>query len=180
MSRAFFLAALLAPGIALAAGTGSDFKPKSTKTTKTCTDGKVWDKQTKSCKDAQHSALDDDELYGAVREFAYAGQLVQAQTALAAMTDQNDDRVLTYWGFTHRKLGNIETGMQFYKKALDKNPGNILARSYMGQALLEQGDLVGAREQLLQIQSYTHYDSSETWAETSLRQAILTGQTYSY
>ena len=177
MSRSTFLAALLLPGIALASGSGSSAPPKSTKTTKTCTDGKIWDAQSKTCKDPQHSALDEEELYKAAREFAYIGQFGHAQTALAAMQDQNDDRVLTYWGFTHRKLGSVETGMQFYQRALSRNPANILARSYMGQALLEGGDVTGAREQLHQIREH---GGKGSWAEASLRRAILTGQSYSY
>ena len=177
MFRTLLLAALFVPGIALAKGAGSDFKPKATKTTKSCVDGKIWDKQSKSCKSAQSNLLDEDELYEAVREFAYLGKLEHAQAALSAMEDQNSDRVLTYWGFTHRKMGDVEKGMTIYKQALAQNPGNILVRSYMGQALLEQGDLVGAREQLLQIAAY---GGEDTWAERSLRQAILTGQTYNY
>ena len=75
--------------------------------------------------------MNDDDLYGAVRELAYAGRYLDAQGVLAAMSDQNDDRVLTYKGFTNRKLGNVEVAMVFYQKALDKNPDNIQARSYI-------------------------------------------------
>ena len=176
MFRTTLAITLIIPALALGAGGGGP-APEPTKTTKSCTNGKVWDKKTKACVDAQDSSLDNDTLYGAVREFAYAGQYDNAQAVLAAMSDQTDDRVLTYWGFTHRKKGNMAKGMMFYRRALAKNPANILARSYMGQALVEQGDLVGARAQLLEIRAH---DGAGTWAEASLYDAITTGQAYGY
>ncbi|WP_299848700.1 tetratricopeptide repeat protein [uncultured Roseovarius sp.] len=177
MFRITLAIALVLPALAFAAGGGGSSAPKPSETTKKCKSGKIWDKGSRSCVHASNSILDDDTLYGAVREFAYAGQLGHAQTVLAAMSDQNDDRVLTYWGFTHRKLGNVDKGMAFYRKAIAQNPGNALARSYMGQALVEQGDLIGARQQLLAIRSS---GGEGSWAEASLYQAIATGATYSY
>ncbi|WP_120501377.1 M48 family metallopeptidase [Roseovarius sp. EL26] len=176
MLRPLLAAAIIAPSLALAGG-GSSTAPKPSETTQTCTGGKVWDKKSKSCVDPQHSALTDDQLYQAVREFAYHDQLDHAQTALSAMSDQDEDRVLTYWGFTYRKLGEVDRGMVYYRAALTENPANILARSYMGQAMVEQGDLQGARHQLLKIREY---NGKGSWAEASLYEAITTGQTYSY
>ena len=177
MLRAVLIAALTVPGLAIAKDRFDDDPPKPTQTTQDCTNGQVWDSRAGRCVSPQSGALDDDTLFGAVREFAYADQLENAQAALAAMSDQSDDRVLTYWGFTHRKLGDMDKGMSFYKAALEKNPGNIAARSYMGQAYVETGDLVAARRQLLEISAH---GGAGTWSETSLRQAILTGVTYNY
>ena len=177
MLRLTLFAAIIAPGIALAAGGGSTNPPTPSPTTTTCTGGKVWDSRTGSCKNPQRSDLDDETLYGAVREFAYAGQQNHAQAALAAMSDQTEDRVLTYWGFTSRKKGDVARGMEYYRQALEVNPANILARSYMGQALVEAGDIAGAREQLDEI---VRYDGQGTWAEASLRKAIRLGHGYSY
>lgn len=177
MFRITLVLALVFPALSFAAGGGGSSAPKPSETTKKCKSGKIWDKGSRSCVQASNSVLDDDTLYGAVREFAYAGQFDHAQSALAAMSDQNDDRVLTYWGFTHRKMGDVATGMAFYQKAIAQNPRNILARSYMGQALVEQGDLVGARQQLQAIRAS---DGSGSWAEAALDQAIATGATYSY
>ena len=74
--------------------------------------------------------LDDETLYGAVREFAYAGQYGHAQMALAAMSDQTDDRVLTYWGFTHRKMGDVAKGMDVlprgHRQKPRQHPGAVL------------------------------------------------------
>ena len=177
MFRKTLAIALIIPTLSFGAGGGGGSAPEPSETTKSCINGKVWDKKSKSCVSASNTLLDDETLYGAVREFAYAGQYDHAQTALSAMSNQNDDRVLTYWGFTHRKKGDFETGMAFYRKAIAQNPDNILARSYMGQAFVEQGDLTGAREQLKLIRDG---GGKGSWPEAALYQAIETGKTYSY
>jgi predicted Zn-dependent protease len=162
---------------AMAAGSSSATPPKPTQTTEDCTDGQVWDEKTKACVDPQSGALDDNTLYGAVREFAYAGQYGHAQNALRAMSDQNDDRVLTYWGFTIRKMGDVPGGMAFYARAIAQNPDNILVRSYMGQALIEQGNTQAARVQLGEIRAR---GGKGTWSETALNEALTTGKTRDY
>ncbi len=162
---------------ALASGSRSVTPPKPTQTTEDCKDGQIWDKKTKTCVDPQSGALDEDTLYGAVREFAYAGQYENAQNALRAMSDQTDDRVLTYWGFTTRKMGDVPGGMAFYARALEKNPDNILVRSYMGQALVEQGKIPEARAQLAEIRAR---GGKGTWPEISLNEALITGKTRDY
>ncbi|MEM8775111.1 MAG: hypothetical protein AAGF53_08755 [Pseudomonadota bacterium] len=177
MFRTLVFAAFVIPAVAFAKDGDRSSPPKQTKTTTTCKAGQVWDKKSKSCINAQSGLLGDDVLYDAVRELAYAGQFQNAQTVLGAMTDQNDHRVLTYWGFTHRRMGDMPRGMAFYQKAIATNPGSILARSYMGQAMVEMGDYVGARDQLLAIRDY---GGAGTWAEVSLRTAIETGSTYNH
>ncbi|MEO1138617.1 MAG: tetratricopeptide repeat protein [Pseudomonadota bacterium] len=177
MIRTLVFTALLVPGLAFAAGGGGSSAPKTTNTTKSCSGGKVWDNASKSCKTPSYSGFSEDTLYQAARELAYDGQYRNAQTVLAAMTDQNDDRVLTYWGFTHRKMGDVDKGMAYYNKALARNPSNILARSYMGQALVLEGDVDAARAQLLAIRDH---GGAGTWAETALLTAIESGKTYDY
>lgn len=177
MRRLLFAAALMMPTAAFAAGTTDTSPPKPTETTKVCKDGKIWDKKTKSCVNAKESRLDDDTRYSAVRELAYAGKYDDALTVLAAMSDQNESRVLTYYGFTHRKAGRVELGMQYYQAALKSNPDNLLARSYMGQGLVAAGDIKGARAQLAEIEAR---DGKWDWPGLALRQAIQSGKTYSY
>ena len=55
------------------------------------------------------------------------------------------------------------------KQALKIDPNYILARSYMGQAMISEGDFVGAREQLIQIADRGGKDS---WAYTALNKAL--------
>lgn len=178
MFRPALTLALVLPACAFAAGSDTTTPPKPTETTTACTDGKIWDAGTETCvPPAQESRLDDDTLYGAVREFAYAGQYGAAVAALDAMSDQGDDRVLTYRGFTLRKLGKPDAAQAFYDRAIARNPDNILARSYMGQGFAERGRTDLARLQLAQIRAR---GGAGSWAETALVQAIVTGQGYGY
>lgn len=173
--------ALSLPAMALAAGGGgnadSTKPPKPTQTTKTCLFGKVYDPATKKCvKVDKSSSLDADTLYGAVREFAYAGQYDNAQAVLAVM-DQDDDRVMTYWGFTHRKMGHTALAEEYYQQALAANPDNILARSYMGQGYVTEGRTEDAIAQWKEIVAR---GGEGSWPEASLREAIRSGMTYNY
>lgn len=178
---------MILPGMAFAAGSGSGGgsgggttwtnPPATTKTTKACKGIKVWDARTKSCVSPRDSRLDQDILMGAVRELAYAGRLEDAQGVLRLMDDQTDDLVLTYWGFTSRKLGRGELARSYYNRALARNPDNILARSYMGQGLVAEGRIDEAVAQLDEINAR---GGAGTWAEASLREAIRSGATFSY
>jgi tetratricopeptide (TPR) repeat protein len=176
--RSLIIATLaLFPMAAFAAGSDDETPPAPSPTTLVCEKGLIWDEKTKTCVAAESGALDDDALYGAVRELAYAGQYDEALHVLAAMSDQNESRVLTYYGFANRKAGNVELGMQYYDAALKADPENILARSYMGQGLVAQGEYDMARVQLAEIQNR---GGRSTWAEKALMTAIDTGMTYSY
>ncbi len=171
------LALAMTPFASFAAGSDDTTPPTPTATTTKCEEGLVFDEKTKKCLAPVEGRLDDDTLYQAVRELAYAGKYDAALSVLAGMSDQSDDRVLTYLGFINRKMGNLERGMDFYQLALAINPDNILARSYMGQGLVEQGEIELAQLQLDQIGAR---GGAGTWAETSLRRAIETGVTYTY
>lgn len=175
MLRYLLIAALAVPTVTFAAGGGS--APSTTSTTKACAQGRIYDAQSGKCVDAQESSLSDDALYEAAREFAYVGQYDNARNALAAMANQTDGRVQTYLGFTARKLGDMDKAMVHYTAALDQNPDNILARSYMGQGFVELGYMDAAKEQLSEIRAR---GGRNTWAEFSLAQAIRTGSGYSY
>jgi tetratricopeptide (TPR) repeat protein len=196
--RTFLTAALIAalPVAGFAAGGGNQTAPKPTETTQDCFQerqwdpaiGKwvkfsqpvngVWDANIKKCvRPDRSSYLGSDTLYEAVRELAYAGRYSDAETVLSQMPDQADDRVLTYRGFINRKLGNLDAAMMFYSTALDRNPDNLLARSYMGQGFVEEGKIEDARMQLAEIEAR---GGAYSWAGTSLRQAIYVGKTFNY
>jgi tetratricopeptide (TPR) repeat protein len=171
--------ALLAitPFATLAAGSDDTEPPKPTATTTECTDGKVYDADKKECVEPADTGLNDDERYQAVREFAYAGQPAAAMQVLAAMTEGQTDRVMTYTGFLNRQMGNWEAGIAAYEMALQINPDNILARSYFGQALILMNEKGLAQAQLAEIRAR---GGAGTWAEASLATAIRTGTTTTY
>lgn len=168
---------LFLPGLAFAAGSDSSNPPAPTETSTECKNTEVWDEKTQKCIDAQSGQLDNDTLYQAARELAYAGRPDDALVVLSAMTEGETDRVLTYMGFATRKAGDLEGGMAYYQAALAKNPDNLLTRSYMGQAFVEQGKITLAEAQLDEI---VLRGGAGTWPERSLRHAIETGATYSY
>jgi len=149
--------------------------PPKTETTTKCADGKVWDTKRKECIVPKKESFNDDELYRAAREFAYAGQYDNALTVLHLARNQNDPRILNYLGYANRKAGRMELGMSYYRKALQSDENYILARSYMGQALVEQGDVQGARVQLVEIRDR---GGEQTWAYRSLLQVLNGYRTY--
>lgn len=185
---------LTALSAARAADSDTTTPPAATETTTTCTDGKIWSDEKKECiapedlKPAEGTGDEtpeeqkkserriDDKLYEAAREFAYAGQYENALRALRAARDQEDPRILNYLGYNTRKLGNMQLGMSYYRRALQKDENYILARSYMGQALIEQGDIEGARVQLVEIRDR---GGENTWAYRALLQS-LGGERASY
>ena len=170
--RILLAVALALPTATFAAGGGSEPKP----TTVSCKGTQVYDKDKKKCVDAQESSLERDERYQTVRQLAYAGRYMDAQGVLDTM-DPADPGRLTYMGFTNRKLGNLDVANMFYEEAIAADPANILARSYMGQGFVEEGRIPEAVAQLKLIRAH---GGTGSWAETSLRNAIATGKTYSY
>lgn len=183
---------LALPGVGLAAGGGGgsgggsggssgDKEPTKTETTTDCKKSEVWDAKAKKCVDATDGVttgqLDNDTLYNAARELAHYGRADDALVVVSAMTEGDSDRVLTFKGFANRLIGNVDVGMHYYDVALAQNPDNIQARSYMGQAYILQGkkDLAVA-----QLDEIVKRGGSGSWAEHSLREAIETGEVYTW
>ncbi|MEL6958528.1 MAG: tetratricopeptide repeat protein [Pseudomonadota bacterium] len=178
MSRFLTTAAVLAlmPMAVFAAGSGSSNPPSPSQTTTQCADGLVFDTATQTCMTPDQSTNDDNAMMEIVRELAYFDRLADARMVLDQL-DPSDSMVQTYYGFTARKMGDVEGGMAYYQAALAIDPDNILARSYMGQGLVEMGDLTGAQEQLSEIRAR---NGRQSWAEVSLRLAIESGTGPSY
>ncbi len=178
MLRPAVLAALLcAPIPALAAGGGSDSAPSTTNTSTRCAAGKIWDEKSRSCLDAKSEVFDDDARFDAVRELAYYGRADSAALVLAAMTEGDTDRVLTYRGFLARSAGDMDAAMVWYAAALAQNPDNVLARSYMAQGFVAQGRMADAEAELAEIRAR---GGAGTWAEASLAAAIGRGALFRY
>ena len=166
----------LTPAVAFAAGSESSTPPTPTETTESCADGLAFDLATQTCMTAASSTNDDNAMMDAVRELSYDGRYADAREVLDLL-DPADSMVQTYYGFTARKMGDVEAGMAFYAAALAIDPDNNLARSYMGQGMVEMGDLIGAQTQLSEIRAR---DGRQTWPEIALRMAIDSGTGPSY
>jgi tetratricopeptide (TPR) repeat protein len=176
--RMILAAALaFAPHLALAAGSDDSEPPKPTATTTECAKGEVWDEKTATCIKAESNLIDDDQRFGAVRELAYAGRPHEALSILALMTEGETARVMTYQGFLLRQTGRVEEGIAAYERAIALDTGNILARSYYGQLLVQMNEPQLAQLQLAAIRMH---GGGGTWAERALSDAITTGVTYTY
>lgn len=165
---------LVASPVMAAGGGGSD-GPVPTQTTKKCKKGEVWHKKKKKCVKVKAGITSDDALYEAGRELAYVGRFEEAIDMLELAANQDDPRILNYMGFSHRNAGRFEVGMGYYQEALKRDPDYVLARSYMGQALLQNGDRVGASIQLAEIEKRAGKDN---WPYESLASALATGAVY--
>jgi tetratricopeptide (TPR) repeat protein len=168
---------VLAPFAAFAVGSDDSEPPKPTATTTECEEGMVWDEKTETCVKPDEQSLNDDQRFGAVREMAYAGRYDAAMVVLAAMTEGETSRVMTYRGFLLRQTGEVEAGILAYERAIALDPANSLARSYYGQLLVQMDEVALAEAQLTQIRAH---GGAGTWAEQALETAIATGVTYTF
>ena len=146
-SALLVLPLLAVPALTAGGGGGGDV-PSGT----TCPKGKVYNKKTKKCVDAQRGAVDDDSLYAAGRALAEQGRYGEAITILSLAADKTDPRILNYLGYSHRKAGRVTVGLGYYQEALRHNPDYTLVREYMGEAYLQQGNVEAAKEQLGEIE----------------------------
>ncbi len=92
----------------------------------------------------------DQELYYAGYWLARTGQYAKALSYLN-QAQVKDERILTYIGFATRKLGDHDTAMGFYARALTMNPNYTVARAYLGEAHLERGETAKALDELAEI-----------------------------
>jgi tetratricopeptide (TPR) repeat protein len=146
-SALLVLPLLAAPALTAGGGGGGGADPGTT-----CPKGKVYDKKTKKCVDAQRGAVDDDSLYAAGLHLAEQGRYGEAITILSLAADKTDPRILNYLGYSHRKAGRVTVGLGYYQEALRHNPDYTLVREYMGEAYLQQGNVAAAKEQLTEIE----------------------------
>ena len=115
------------------------------------TEGKVWNKKTKKCENAQEGSLDIDSIYETARHLATIGRYDEAIVLLYPVSDRQDKRVLNYLGYSWRKSGHVDLGLKYYRQALAIDPDYVLVREYMGEALIQKGDIEGAKAQLQEI-----------------------------
>lgn len=178
--RSIFTSALLAaltPAAAWAVGAEVEDRPTRTETTLQCAEGQIYTAETDVCADIADSPLNDDALYEVARELAYFGRLDDALAVLSQMSEPESGRVQTYLGFVARQMGDFDQAMIHYQAALEIDPNNILARSYLGMAYIARGDHYMAHFQLQQIR---YRGAQGSWPEQALAEAIRTGSPIDY
>ena len=141
-----FVATQLYTTPVFAAGSSSSSTPK-----KKCKKGYVWSKKYKKCVKKTSELLTDDDLYWQARTHVEDGKYNVALDLLWRVKDQNQARVLNYIGYSTRKLGDVDEGITYYKKALSLDPNYNVAREYLGEGYLQKGDLGSAKQQLAEI-----------------------------
>jgi tetratricopeptide (TPR) repeat protein len=96
------------------------------------------------------------------------GALDDAQKAFGPHPD-----VLTYMGYTYRKMGELDRAEHYYRQALAIAPSHRGATEYYGELKVERGDMTGARKMLAELDRQCAFGCAE--AET-LRRWIAVGR----
>jgi tetratricopeptide (TPR) repeat protein len=83
---------------------------------------------------------------------------------------------LNYMGYSHRKLGDHQKAIDFYKQALTVNPDHRGANEYLGEAYLEINDLPKAEERLAHLINVCGQSCKETRELAGAVAAYKTGR----
>ena len=84
-----------------------------------------------------------------INEHRYDDAISSLNGALLAFGPHPD--VLTYMGFSYRKLGQFDQAETYYKRALAVAPDHRGATEYYGELKVERGDLPGAKRLLARL-----------------------------
>ena len=120
--------------------------------TTACKKGTVFSKKKGGCVQASSGLLDDQELYQEGHDLALAGRYDEALSALDAVKTP-DSMTFTMIGYATRKLGDYDSGLAYYQKALALDPGNVNTHEYLGEAYAEKGKLDLAKAELIKVAS---------------------------
>lgn len=99
------------------------------------------------------------EAVGLINEHRYDAALAALRKAGLAFGPHPD--VLTYLGFTYRKLGDRDRAQAFYRQALEIAPDHRGVLEYFGELKVERGDLAGARANLARLDQVCRFGCYE-------------------
>jgi hypothetical protein len=105
----------------------------------TCNAGYVYDQAKGVCVRASSGLIDDHDLVAQGRALALWGHYEKALETLGYVKNQQDPMVLTYVGYSNRKLGRVDEGISYYKQALAIDPYSLNTREYLGEGYMQQG-----------------------------------------
>jgi tetratricopeptide (TPR) repeat protein len=132
--------------------TGSRYSERKGRCVKTsCGTGQAWSSGVEACVDGNSAALTDDDLYLAGRDLGQEARYAEALQLFFRMKNRDQARVLSSIGYSTRKLGDVDKGINYYHQALERDPNYTKARQYLGEAYLQKGDVGNAKEQLIEI-----------------------------
>ena len=95
-----------------------------------------------------------------INEGRYQDALAALKTAQQAFGPHPD--VLTYVGYTYRKLHQYDTAEAYYRKALAIAPNHVGATEYYGELMVLRGDMAGARRMLAKLETVCNFGCVET------------------
>jgi tetratricopeptide (TPR) repeat protein len=171
------VALALAPGPGLAVAPEDQSPPPPTPTTTVCAEGEVWDGATETCRPIEQSRLPEDLLRRTARELAYAGRSDDALDLLARSDAAGSAPVLTLTAFAHGRAGRLDKAIPLYEAALAADPEDLLARAYMGLALIAAGREDAAAAQLSEIRQR---GGAGSWPDRALARALVAGAPIGY
>jgi tetratricopeptide (TPR) repeat protein len=116
-----------------------------------CGTGQVWSSGVDACLGGNSAALTDEDLYLAAGDLVLEARYADALPLLFRIKDRNNPQVLNLIGYSTRKLGDVDKGIDYYRQALAIDPGYTKARQYLGEAYLLKDDVAKAKEQLIEI-----------------------------
>jgi len=116
-----------------------------------CGTGQVWSSGVDACLDGNSASLTDEDLYLAAGDLVLEARYADALPLLFRIRDRNNPQVLNLIGYSTRKLGDVDKGIDYYHQALAIDPGYTKVREYLGEAYLQKGDVEGAKGQLMEI-----------------------------
>ncbi|WP_018181693.1 tetratricopeptide repeat protein [Kaistia granuli] len=130
-----------------------------------CRRGLVYSQRVHRCVKAKSSGLTDQELFQQGRQLALAGYHVNALDVLDAVQNKHDAMVLTYIGYSHRKMGDTDVGIGFYKQALAIDPNNVNTHEYLGEGYASAGRIQLAKDELVIVQKLCGNTSCEQYED---------------
>ena len=98
-----------------------------------CGTGSVWSGEQHACIDGHSAALTDQDFYTEAVALADEGHFREALDLLTRIKKQEQSRVLNMVGYTTRKLGDVDRGLDYYQRALALDPNYLRAREYLGE-----------------------------------------------
>ena len=161
---AFFGLAGALPGLAADSG-GSGSGGSGVPANQVCNKGWVWSQQLERCVRANSGSLDDKQLLEQGRRLALAGHYENALAVLDEVSNKNDATVLTYIGYSHRKMGDVDVGIGYYKQALAIDPANLYTREYLGEGYVSVGKMELAAAELAMIEEICGNRECEQYAD---------------
>ena len=120
---------------------------------KVCKKGYVYSKKKKKCVKKNSAVIPSDDIKQQGWALARAGKYAAAIELFNLVSDNADPEKWNGLGYSHRKQGNIDKALAYYKKALTLDPDYVLAREYLGEGLVALGRRDLARLQLAEIAS---------------------------